>query len=190
MGTLYIDGKLKGSLEEILEIVRDTESRLETCEHQLAKRTDQSGNNWAEKDGLTPYQSISGNADWGTDPGDAVKVLGSDDTPIDPDAESFVLAFGLVDDVSVGTSYLLRLIFAFGGSMDDAITAGQYVVKRVKFDASPPTITASAPFRFACPPFRKGTRIWAQCKNATDNATLDFFVSIQERDTVVLPLDI
>jgi hypothetical protein len=149
-------------------------------ERWFGKSADQSGNNWGA-DTLTPFQAISGAGVYGADANDEAKVVGSDDTPIFVGDTRMAAQRILVVGVSVDTHYKLRVVYGTG-TMADAITALQYTEIMVKFDATNPQQSAGIPFDIKVPRLDVGTKIWLQAKNATDNATIDFFVGGHENE--------
>jgi len=139
---------------------------------------DQSGNDWALEAGLTPFQAISGNGDFGGDADDEAKVLGSDDTPAITNKQFFDPHRILVITVSAATAYILRIIYGTG-TMADAEAAGQY--------SDVPYIRESGvgrgrPIETMMPKLAVGTKVWIRAKNATDNATIDFLIGMHEYD--------
>jgi len=139
---------------------------------------DQSGNDWALEAGLTPFQAISGDGDFGGDADDEAKVLGSDDTPVITNKHFFDIHRILVITVSAATAYILRIVYGTG-TMADAETAKQY--------SDVPYIRESGvgrgrPIETMMPKLAAGTKIWIRAKNATNNATIDFLAGIHEYD--------
>lgn len=159
---------------------KDTEHHLHTRERWFGKSADQSGNNWGA-DTLTPFRCISGNGVYGTDTDDEAKLIGSDDTPIVAGKTQFDFHRMLVVGVSVDTEFKLRLIWGTG-TMADAITADQYSENMVKFDSLNPQLSAGIPIDVLMDKISSGMKVWAQCKNATNNATLDFYIGLHEYD--------
>lgn len=150
---------------------------LHNRERWFGKSADQSGNDWALEASLTPFRAISGNADFGSDLNDEALVLGTEDTPIITSQTHFDLHRLLIVGVSVDTPYILRIVYGTG-TMADAITAGQYSDVMVKFDSVNPTVSAGTPVDLVFPRNLNGNKIWIQTKNATNNATIDFFVGV------------
>jgi len=137
---------------------------------------DQSGNDWALEAGLTPFQAISGNGDFGGDADDEAKVLGTEDTPAITNKQFLDMHRILVISVSTATAYILRIVYGTG-TMADAETAGQY--------SDVPYIRESGvgrgrPIETMMPKLAAGNKIWIRAKNATDNATIDFLVGLHE----------
>lgn len=91
-------------------------------------------------------------------------------------ADQFHLHRMLVAGVSEDTEYKLRFVWGTG-TMADGITAGQVSAVMIKFDKTNPQQSAGVPYEVKAPDFEAGTKVWAQCKNATNNATLDFYVA-------------
>lgn len=138
----------------------------------------QTATEWAD-DVLTPFRCISGNNDYGSDADDEALVLGTADTPFRIGLVKFDVHRIFIDDVSVASLYKMRLIWGTG-TMADAITAGQFSCLHLKFDGIGAT-SASFPVDVKMPRLDSGVdKLWAQCWNVTDNATLDFLVGIHE----------
>jgi hypothetical protein len=154
-------------------ILTNTETLLEhfiNREIWLGKLAVQTATDWADELSLTPYQAISGNGDFGSDADDEAKVLGTDDTPIFAGQINFKLFRLTIVDTSETTPYLIRFVWGTG-TMADAITANQYTSFTATFDNF-----ASVPASLIFPKLPNGYKVWAQTKNATDNATINFFV--------------
>ena len=139
---------------------------------------DQSGNDWAA-DTLNPFQAISGLSDYGADANDEAKVVGSADTPARAGFTTFDVHTIQIGAVSVNTEYKLRLVW-HSDNLTSGVAAGNTSETMLKFDATNPQQSAAIPVRVNMPAVAAGTKVWVQCKNATDNATVDLFVGITE----------
>jgi hypothetical protein len=166
--------------EALQRHTRDTEHHIHTRERWFGKSADQSGNNWGD-DTLTPFRCISGNGDYGGDTDDEAKLIGSDDTPVEAGKTQFDFHRCLIVGVSEDTEYKLRFIWGTG-TMTAAITAGQYSENMVKFESTNPQLSAGIPIDVLMSKIASGTKVWAQCKNQTDNATIDFYIGLHEYD--------
>jgi hypothetical protein len=173
-----ITTNLQASLDTIEEEVKEVEEHIHTRERWFGKSADQSGNDWA-LDGLTPYQAISGNNAYGSDADDEAKVLGTDDTPVITGMTVFDLHRVLVVHVSQDSVYKMRFVYGTG-TMAAAISAGQTSEIMVKFDAANPQQSAGIPFEVKMPRLAVDTKVWCQAWNATDDATVDFFIGLHE----------
>lgn len=160
----------------IFSKVQVIEEHLHNREVWFGKSADQSGNNWGTVSGLTPYQAISGNGDFGSDADDEAKVLGSDDTPVFSGMTLVDCHRLMIDDTSRTTPYIMRLIHGTG-TMAEAIAAGQYSIFIYKKESA---AGRGGPVEFRMNRHAVGTKVWVQCKNATDNATVDFFLGHHE----------
>ena len=165
------------TIDAELEIV---EVHLHSREHWCGKSGDQSGNNWGA-DTLTPYRAISGNGVYGADASDEAKVMGSADTPVVAGKASFDLHRITVIAISSDTVYELRIVWGTG-TMATAITAGQMSEVMIITSTDKANKFGGAPFDLQLPRLTIGTKIWIQARNATDNATVDFFVGLHEYD--------
>lgn len=156
-----------------------SQQHIHSREYWYGKSGDQSGNDWGDETSLTPYRAISGNGDFGGDANDEAKVLGTDDTPIQTGGQRVDAHRILIVDVSVDTEYRLRVVWGTG-TMADAITANQVSVVMVKFDSTNPQLSAGVPVDIRMPGFDNGSKVWIQAMNATNNATIDFYVGVHE----------
>jgi len=171
-GLVGVEGSLAYRIHEI-------EKHFHSRGRWLGKLGTQTATAWAD-DTLTPYQAISGNDDYGGDVNDEALVVGTDDAPQITGMVKFDLHKVLITAVSVDTVYKLRIVYG-SGTMAAAIIAGQYSEFMVKFDSSNPQQSAGIPFHVQMPRLTSGTdKVWIQAWNATDNATVDFFVGIHE----------
>lgn len=159
----------------------DISEHLHGREHWFGKSADQSGNNWGTVAGLTAFQAISGNSDFGSDANDEAKVLGSDDTPVRTGKKKFDLHRIVVVDQSSTTQYVLRIVWGTG-TMAAAISAGQYSLCVVIADSTLALLASGAPFQLMMPQLAAQTKVWVQAKNGTNNATIDFLVGLHEYD--------
>jgi len=161
---------------EIIEAVQDAiilEDHFHNVERWVGKSADQSGNNWGTQSSLTHFTAISGDGDFGSDADDEAKIVGSDDTPLVAGNTHFDAHRIMCVSASNANPFLLRLIYGTG-TMQQAITAGQYSEIMVT------EARKGSPIEVRMPRVASGTKMWAQAKNATDNATIDFFMGIHE----------
>ena len=162
--------------EELLEI----EEHLHNTERWFGAKAVPTATSWAD-DTLTAFQAISGNGDYGSDADDEAEVFGSADTPAQTGKTKFDVHKILIVDTSVGTVYKIRMVWG-SGTMADAISAGQYTEEMYLIDAANPQQSGGSPVEILMPRLDAGTKVWVQARNATDNATIDFFVGIHEYD--------
>ncbi len=162
-------------------VILDIESDIHGKNHWFGKSADQSGTNWATENKLTAYQAISGSNDFGGDASNEALILGSTDTPHITNHTIFSMHGLLIVDVSVSTEYVIRFIWGTG-TMGEAITADNVSSTMAKFDSVNPQLSAGIELHVNLPELAAGTKIWVQVKNATDNATLDFYVAIIEHN--------
>jgi hypothetical protein len=178
---LKIDGAatdgLTGTANSLAYRVHEIERHFHSRERWFGKKAVQTATDWAD-DTLNPYVAISGNNAYGTDANDAALVFGTDDTPVIAGSAKFDLSQINVVNSNSTSPWKLRIIYGTG-TMADAITAGQYSCTMVQ--------VASAAGRMGTTPVRmprcaNDTQVWVQAWNATDNATISFFVAMHEYD--------
>lgn len=168
------------SLQELLRYIQScaemTEEHMHHKVHWYGKLAVQTETHWADGASLTPFRAISGNNTWGADPNDEAQVFGSEDTLTDISAG---LLCGDFDQILViantsATVYKCRLVWGTG-TLADAVTAKQYsefVYLRGIADQVRKIQLVTVPL------IEIDNKIWMQCWNATDNATIDFLVGV------------
>jgi len=167
---------LAAAIQANLDEIHLHDEHFHNREYWFGKSADQSGNNWGTRASLTPYSAISGLNDFGGDPNDEAKVIGSDDTPFRAGSTEFDFRRFQVVAVSSSTVYLLRIIHGTG-TMTAAESAGQYTeIPYFKESAS----GRGSPLDIVQEKVPVGQKIWIRAKNASDNATIDFIVGLHE----------
>ncbi len=168
---------------DVIGTSRTTLIETEYTEHHLHNReiwygisADQSGNDWALQETLNPYRATSGDNTWGTAGTDPAKLFGTADTPIFVGGERGDYHRILIIDNTSATVYKLRIVWGSGTNLE-AVAAGQYsefmFIKEVAdknrkiLDVMTPKIAA-------------GSKMWMECWNATNDATIDFFIGVHE----------
>jgi hypothetical protein len=172
--------EFKNGTEIILkEIQSDTEYTEEHLHHLVrwcGKKAIQGANDWyAPMDTSLSnfYRAISGNNTWGVDATDTAKLFGTTDLPISG------MVHGDFDQIlivanSSSTVYICRLIWGTG-TVGDAVSAGQYTefpYLRGNSDNVRKIQTITSPL------LGSYVAIWLQCMNATNDATIDFFIGV------------
>ncbi len=125
-----------------------------------------------------PYRAISGNGVYGADPGDEAQLFGTADIPIAG------MVRGDFDEIlitanSSNTVYLCRLVWGTG-ILADAVALGQYT-EFPFFRAAADQVRKVMIIPCEKVPIQIGgldVKIWIQCQNVTDNATIDFFLGV------------
>jgi hypothetical protein len=163
-------GKLKTIEQEIYE----TENHLHNRERWFGKLGVQTATDWGDEASLAPYRAISGAGVFGADANDEALVLGTADTPATAGMTKFDAHRILVTAASVATDWVLRLIYGTG-TMADAETAGQYTDTMIQEARKGAPMDLIMP-RTDC----ASCKVWLRAKNATDDATVDFFIGIHE----------
>lgn len=170
MTTIIIDG-----VDSITREISEVEQHVHNRERWFGKSADQSGNDWGVPGGLTVYRAISGNGVFGADANDEAKILGTADTPNRTGMVHFDLHRVMVSAVSNANDSVIRIIWGTG-TMAAAETAGQYS------DIMITQAKKGLPIPLIMPRVLVGNQVWVRVKNATDNATFDFFVGLHEYD--------
>jgi hypothetical protein len=170
---------LTGVSNSLAYRVHELERHFHGRERWFGKLAVQTATDWADNNIATPFRCISGNNDYGGDPNDEAQVIGTADTPAIAGNVKYDIHRLLIIDASSTTQYKLRVVYGTG-TMADAIAAGQYSTIMVKIDAAVQQ-TPSAPVEIMMPRGTcASTKVWIQCWNATNNATLDFFAGWHE----------
>lgn len=156
--------------------VKYIEHHLHRRNRSYGKSADQSGSDWALEDSLTAFRAISGNAAYGSDANDEAKIFGTSDTPLISGQTYFDIGGLLIVGVSNDDPFILRIVWDTT-DMATGIAAGQYSTIMVKFDTTNPQLSAGIPLATNSPKIAVGNKVWIQTKNATNNATIDFFLT-------------
>lgn len=162
-------------LSEVIEI----EHHIHNKEHWFGKSADQSGTDWALENGLTPFRCISGDSDFGSDTNDEAKLFGTSDTPVTTGYTKFDVHRLLVNAISSTTVYVVRFVWS-DTSLAAGISAGNFSTFYFETGESAASKAGGMPINILMPRLDSGIMVWVQCKNATNNATLDFFIGIHE----------
>ena len=133
----------------------------------------QTATDWGEQASLTPYRATSGLGVFGVDANDEALVLGADDTPAIAGMASFDAHRIKVHAASNANAYVLRLVYG-SGTMAAAEAAGQYS------DFMISEARKGGPVPILMPRVLARWNVWLRAKNATNDATIDFFVGIHE----------
>ena len=176
MGILNYDEATPGlaGVENSLSYrVEGIEKHFHNRERWCGISADQSGNDWALPAGLNPYQAISGNSDFGSDPNDEAKLMGPDDSPGIAGMVKFDMHRIMITAASMANDWVLRIIWGTG-TMADAETALQFS------DVMVQEARKGSPIPIMMPRQDVDTKVWLRAKSATNNATIDFFIGIHE----------
>ena len=163
---------LTGVKNSLAYRVHEIERHFHSRELWYGKLETQTATDWWEAEGLTPFQAISGDGAFGADAEDEAQVIGSDDTSA-TDGAYFDLHEYLISAATATSAYVIRLVYGTG-TMADAITAGQYSDTMFRVPAN----ARQSPVIVQMPRAAVGTKVWVQAKNATNNATVDFFIGL------------
>lgn len=163
---------------QILAEVNVIDDHFHNRERWFGKLAVQTATDWGDPASLALYRAISGNGVYGTDLNDEAQVLGADDTPAQAGMTLFDIRRILVVAVSSTTAYVCRVVWGTG-TLANAVIAGQYTEFAVIAAAVGP-LGRGSPMEVIMPRLAIDTKTWLQCKNATDNATIDFLVGIHE----------
>ena len=159
-------------LDELEAIVETIEDHFHNRERWFGA-TGGVGNDWADS-GMTPFQVISGNNTWGA----ATNVIGTDDTPMFTGGQRFDIHRLLIVANSKATIYRVRLAWG-GGTAAQAITADNFSSFMYIRDT---VSTQRAILEVMVPDLPTDTKVWMYCWNATNLATIDFYIGLHEYD--------
>jgi hypothetical protein len=167
-------------LEQMYQEERYVEEHFHNIVRWYTKKNPQGANDWcAPLAGHLGqfYRCISGNGTWGADLNDEALLFGTDDVLAELGAG---LIYGDMDKIlfianSSATIYLVRIIWGTG-TMADAIAANQYTEFPYLRDIADKDRKIQE-FKMRKVPV-VGYKLWGQCQNATDNATIDFVMGV------------
>lgn len=170
---------LAGVANSLCYRVEELEKHFHGRERWFGKLAVQTATDWADNNIATPYQAISGNNTYGAGASDAAQVIGTADTPAITLMTKFDVHRIMIIDASETTTYKLRLVYGTG-TKADAIAAGQYSTFMVRIDPAKGD-DSGTPIDVMMPRGTAGsTQVWLECWNATDDATIDFYVGWHE----------
>ena len=170
------DGLL-GTNNSLAYRVHEIEKHFHSPERRLSKKGTQTATDWADEDTLTAYRAISGSGVYGAGATDEALVIGTDDGPYVTGNVKFDLHRIFITALSNDTPFAVRIVWGTG-TMDDAVTDGQYSHFVVQNNPTG-NKAGGAPIDVMMPRRTWGTdKVWIQVMNATDNATMDFFVLV------------
>ncbi|KKL61188.1 hypothetical protein LCGC14_2197810 [marine sediment metagenome] len=163
------------SLKQVRDFQTKHDEHFHSRERWQGKSGNQSGDDWATEAGLTVFRVISGDGDFGSDANDEAKVLGIDDTPTISGNTEYDIRRVMISASSNATDWILRFIYGTA-VMNQNETDGQYTdIMLTSAKKGIPGDDVRLP-RLVC----GVDKIWAKGKNASNNATLDFFIGLHE----------
>jgi len=151
------------------------EHHLHGRERWFGKTPVQTATDWGTQASLAPYRATSGLGVFGVDANDEALVLGADDTPGIVGKQYFDAHRMLVEAASNANSYVMRMIYG-QGAMAVAEAAGQYTEFMIS------EARKGGPIPVLMPRVPVGWNVWVRAKNATDDATIDFFIGVHGYD--------
>ena len=165
---------LIADVAEVEQLAYEAEKHVHTRERWYGKTGSQTATDWGTLASLTPFRAKSGNGVFGEDADDEALVLGTADTPAITAMTKYDAHRLLVTATSNATDWVLRLIYG-SGTMAQAETDGQYS------DVMIQEARKGSPVEILMPRGTCGTtKLWLRAKNATNDATVDFFIGIHE----------
>ena len=152
------------------------EEHVHNKERWFGISADQGGEDWALQETLAPFIATTDANVWGTAGTDPAKVFGTADTPIFVGGKYFDFHRVLIVANTSASLYKLRFIWGTG-TVAEGVAAGQY--SEFMFIRDIASIQRKI-LEVMSPKIAVGTRAWVECWNATENATISFFVGIHE----------
>jgi len=171
-GAPYVNllGTLAESITETLATVFDIEEHSHNYERWLGKLAVPAGGKVADEATLTPFQAASGSNTWGT----PIQLLDVNDTPLVAGKPRFDPHRIAVVDTSQTTTYRIRIVV--GDTYAAGIAANTYTEVMLRVAAA----TRMVPIDIRIPNQLSGTKLWASVWNATNLATVDFFIGVHD----------
>ena len=158
--------------------VAEIERHFHSRERWFGKKAVQTATDWADNT-LAPFRAISGLNAYGTEAGDTAQVIGTADTPVMAGGIRYDAHKLFVTGASSSTVYKIRLTYG-SGTYAAAVAADQFSTVMVQLDAAASQV-AHAPVEIQMPRGTcAATQVWVDVWNASDNATMDFFVGWHE----------
>jgi hypothetical protein len=150
--------------------VAETEHHLHNRERWFGLAGTPSATHGGDEATLLPYQATSGNADFGTE----ILLLGIDDTPAISGMTRFDAHRLMVEAASNANPFIIRLITG-SDTVGAAEAAGDYTDFMIT-DARKGSPVDIIDTRGYC----NVDKVWLKVMNATNGATIDFFIGIHE----------
>ena len=170
---------LTGTPDSLAYRTNEIERHHHGRERWYGKLAVQTATDWADNVINSPFQAISGNNDYGSDPNDEAQVVGTADTPVIAGRVYYDPHRILIVDCSVTTPTKIRAVYGTG-TLAAAVAAGQFSTKMLHIDPAAAS-NAAVPVVLMTPRLRCGIdKLWLQFWSLTDNATIDFYIGWHE----------
>ena len=167
-------------LDEILATAEEVEHHFHTKARWFGLSGSVTDTNWGD-DTLAPFVATSGNNTYGgaTDT-DIARVLGKADTPVIGGQLFFDMDTIVIISSTATSIYKMRFLWGTG-TWAEAVAAGQYTeTMAIVISAA----SRSAKETIRMPRLRCGLdQVWCQVWNATNDATISFFVGVHGYDS-------
>jgi len=168
--------RISTQLTDIYNTVTEIDEYLHSNSIWFGIAAPQTATDWGERTSLAPFRAISGNGVFGADANDEALVIGTEDTPLFPGRTHYSVHRMMVEAASNATPFVLRIIYGTG-TMNEAQDAYQYT----NFMMTDARKGASVPVYMArC--ISGQTKVWVRAKNATNDATVDFFIGLHTHE--------
>lgn len=156
-------------------IIRDVETleqHIHGKEYWWGKAAVQTATSWGSITVFTPHRATSGNGTFGAE----TKIIGSADTPVRLGILSEDFHSLMINAMSSATPYRMKIVWG-GGTSAQALAADN--ISETMFQgASPVAQTQSFAIPVMMPRIPVGTQVWVFVANATNLATVDFFLGM------------
>ena len=126
---------------------------------------------------LTPFTAISGNNEYGADANDEAN------TPIHADSTHFTLKHMVIHTHSTTTAWKIQFVYGTG-TMQEGIAAHQISSMMTVASAGQPHAQTGSAHPVELPWLPVTTKVWARFCNATNDATITFTISVDERTEI------
>lgn len=185
-GAVTATDKLMAYVKQLVTQALASAKELEYVEDHLhhktvwyGKKSDQT-TNWCDINSLTAYRATSGDNAWGTEGTDPAQCFSAADTLSElgtgltkGDFDLFLFTAN-----SSASVYKLRIVWGTG-TLAAAIAAGQFSETMFNRDTAD---KSRFPRVWASPKIGINNKVWVICWNATNDATIDFFVGVHAYD--------
>ncbi len=169
-----VDTNVDSALAKAIEI----ETHIHTLERWLGISGDQSGNDWALESSLTPFSVVTQAGDFTAT---AIKVIGTDDTPIIAGKTFFDMHRVEIASASGAEIYILRFIYGTGADADVEEAAGRYTDTMFFAPNAAGPGADGGPLMVKFPRIAIDTKVWCKAKAASIE-TVTFYVGVHEYD--------
>jgi len=172
--------------DEIYALLVDVYEERNTRERWWGAAAAPTEKNAIAKTISVPFVATSGNDTWGP----AIPIIGSRDDPAPKGSSYFHIHRINIEEVSSDTTWMFRLLYS-NYSLEEAAQAQRYTEKLFASTVAVALLDHGRSFTIRSDVLHCGQcKVWAQVWNATNLATLEFYIGVHGHSDPVLECDL